>query len=113
MKTFSRSTTGTYVEKRADVAKVAQQVVAETGRIDFVVNTAGGARPRELAETSEGTICSSTDINYLARSSSPRSSIRIWLLPVARCCSYTSSSYTRGRSGYSLCSSAKAAIYQI
>ena len=27
VKTFSRSTTGTYVEKRADVAKVAQQVL--------------------------------------------------------------------------------------
>src|SRR3954447_19817623 len=30
VKTFSRSTTGTYVEKRADVAKVAQQVLDET-----------------------------------------------------------------------------------
>ena len=66
VKTFSRSTTGTYVEKRADVARVAQQVLDETGRIDFVVNTAGVLVRGELAETSEETIYSSTDINYLA-----------------------------------------------
>ena len=66
VKTFSRSTTGTYVERRADVAHVAQQVLAETGRIDFVVNTAGVLVRGELAETSEETIYSSTDVNYLA-----------------------------------------------
>ena len=49
VKTFSRSTTGTYVEKRADVAKVAQQALDETGRIDFVVNTAGVLVRGELA----------------------------------------------------------------
>ena len=102
VKTFSRSTTGTYVEKRADVAKVAQQVVAETGRIDFVVNTAGVLVRGELAETSEETIYSSTDINYLA----PIFVAQEFYPHLAASCGslllFTSSSYTRGRSGYSL-----------
>ena len=66
VKTFSRSSTGTHVEKRADIAEAAAQVLAETGRIDFVVNTAGVLVRGELAETSEETIYSSTEVNYLA-----------------------------------------------
>ena len=113
VKTFSRSTTGTYVEKRADVAKVAQQVLAETGRIDFVVNTAGVLVRGELAETSEETIYSSTDVNYLA----PIFVAQEFFPHLAASCGslllFTSSSYTRGRSGYSLYSSAKAAIVNL
>ena len=113
VKTFSRSATGTYVEKRADVAKVAQQVLEETGRIDFVVNTAGVLVRGELAETSEETIYSSTDINYLA----PIFVAQEFFPHLAESCGslllFTSSSYTRGRSGYSLYSSAKAAIVNL
>ena len=113
VKTFSRSATGTYVEKRADVAKVAQQVLDETGRIDFVVNTAGVLVRGELAETSEETIYSSTDINYLA----PIFVAQEFFPHLAESCGslllFTSSSYTRGRSGYSLYSSAKAAIVNL
>jgi 2-C-methyl-D-erythritol 4-phosphate cytidylyltransferase len=113
VKTFSRSTTGTYVEKRADVARVAQQVLEETGRIDFVVHTAGVLVRGELAETSEETIYSSTDINYLA----PIFVAQEFFPHLAASCGslllFTSSSYTRGRSGYSLYSSAKAAIVNL
>jgi ribitol-5-phosphate 2-dehydrogenase (NADP+) / D-ribitol-5-phosphate cytidylyltransferase len=112
VKTFSRSTTGTYVERRADVARVAQQVLAETGRIDFVVNTAGVLVRGELAETSEETIYSSTDVNYLApiflAQEFPHLAGSSGSLLL-----FTSSSYTRGRSGYSLYSSAKAAIVNL
>jgi len=106
-------TTGTHVEKRADVARVAQQVLDETGRIDFVVHTAGVLVRGELAETSEETIYSSTDINYLA----PIFVAQEFFPHLAASCGslllFTSSSYTRGRSGYSLYSSAKAAIVNL
>jgi ribitol-5-phosphate 2-dehydrogenase (NADP+) / D-ribitol-5-phosphate cytidylyltransferase len=113
VKTFSRSTTGTYVEKRTDVAKVAQQVLDETGRIDFVVNTAGVLVRGELAETSEETIYSSTDVNYLAPIFVAQEFFPHLAKSGGSMLLFTSSSYTRGRSGYSLYSSAKAAIVNL
>ena len=66
VRTFSRSSTGTHVERRADIAAAAEQVMEETGRVDFVVNTAGVLPRGTLLETSEETIYSATEINYLA-----------------------------------------------
>ncbi len=113
VRTFSRSSTDTHVERRQDLTRAAEQVLAETGRIDFVVNTAGVLVRGELAETSEETVYSSTDVNYLApifvaqefypHLASTRGSLLL----------FTSSSYTRGRSGYSLYSSAKAAAVNL
>jgi len=113
VKTFSRSTTATHVERRADIAAAAQEVLAETGRIDFVVNTAGVLPRGPLADTTEETIFLSTDVNYLApifiaqefypHLAQSRGSLLL----------FTSSSYTRGRSGYSLYSSAKAAMVNL
>jgi len=40
VRAYSRSSTGTHVENRADLAAVARRVLAETGQIDYVVNTA-------------------------------------------------------------------------
>ncbi|WP_249224838.1 bifunctional cytidylyltransferase/SDR family oxidoreductase [Nocardioides alcanivorans] len=110
---FSRSTTGTHVERRADVVKARDEVLAKTGSIDFVVNTAGVLPRGELLETSEETIWAATEINYLAPvfiaqifHEALRESRGGLLL-------YTSSSYTRGRAGYSLYSSAKAAVVNL
>jgi ribitol-5-phosphate 2-dehydrogenase (NADP+) / D-ribitol-5-phosphate cytidylyltransferase len=112
VKTFSRSTS-THLERRADFAHVAQQALAETGRIDFVVNTAGVLVRGELAETSAETIYSSTDINYLA----PIFLAQEFFPHLAASCGslllFTSPSYMRGRSGHCLYSSAKAAIVSL
>ncbi len=62
---FSRSSTKTHIERRADVAAAADAVLAETGRIDFVVNTAGLLPRGELTETTEETVYAATEINYL------------------------------------------------
>jgi ribitol-5-phosphate 2-dehydrogenase (NADP+) / D-ribitol-5-phosphate cytidylyltransferase len=113
VKTFSRSTTGTYVERRADVGRAANQVLAETGRIDFVVNTAGVLVRGELAEASEETIYSSTDVNYLAPIFLAQEFFPHLAASSGSLLLFTSSSYTRGRSGYSLYSSAKAAIVNL
>ncbi len=113
VRSFSRSSTGTHVERRSDVAAVAEQVLAETGRIDFVVNTAGVLVRGELGETSEETIYSSTDVNYLAPIFIAQQFYPYLQASRGSLLLFTSSSYTRGRSGYSLYSSAKAATVNL
>jgi 2-C-methyl-D-erythritol 4-phosphate cytidylyltransferase len=111
--TFSRSATGTHVERRSDVIAACEKVLAETGRVDFVVNTAGILPRGELADTSEETIYLATEVNYLA----PIHIAQVFQPHLAKAGGslllYTSSSYTRGRSGYSLYSSAKAAVVNL
>ncbi|NYD43541.1 bifunctional cytidylyltransferase/SDR family oxidoreductase [Nocardioides panaciterrulae] len=111
--TFSRSSTGTHVERRTDIAAAAEQVVARTGRVDFVVNTAGVLPRGALLDTSEETIYSATEINYLA----PVFIAQVFFPHLRKTSGsmllFTSSSYTRGRSGYSLYSSAKAATVNL
>jgi 2-C-methyl-D-erythritol 4-phosphate cytidylyltransferase len=110
---FSRSATGTHVERRADLVAAAERVLAETGRIDHVVNTAGVLPRGTLAETTEETVYAATDVNYLApvfiaQVFHPHLAVTGGSLLL-----FTSSSYTRGRSGYSLYSSAKAATVNL
>lgn len=110
---FSRSETGTHVERRSDVVDAAARVLAETGRIDFVVNAAGVLPRGELCDASEETVFHATEVNYLApvwiaQEFHPHLSANGGSLLL-----FTSSSYTRGRSGYSLYSSAKAAVVNL
>lgn len=111
--TFSRSSTGTHVERRADIAEAAKQVIAETGRVDFVVNTAGVLPRGELLATSEETIYAATEINYLAPVFIAQEFHPHLKATGGSLLLFTSSSYTRGRSGYSLYSSAKAAVVNL
>jgi 2-C-methyl-D-erythritol 4-phosphate cytidylyltransferase len=113
VRTYSRSSTGTHVERREDVAAVAREVLAETGRIDYVVNTAGVLPRGELAEISEETIYASTDVNYLAPIFIAQEFHAALAQTRGSLLLFTSSSYTRGRSGYSLYSSAKAAVVNL
>lgn len=110
---FSRSTTRTHVERREDVVSARDRVVAETGQVDFVVNAAGVLPRGALVEASEDLVLSSTEINYLA----PIHIAQVFHPYLRRTQGslllFTSSSYTRGRSGYSLYSSAKAAVVNL
>jgi 2-C-methyl-D-erythritol 4-phosphate cytidylyltransferase len=111
--TFSRSSTNTHVERRADVDSAARQVIAATGRVDFVVNTAGVLPRGSLLETSEETVYNATEINYLAPIFIAQVFHPHLLQTQGSLALFTSSSYTRGRSGYSLYSSAKAATVNL
>ena len=113
VRSFSRSTTGTHVERRSEVADAARTVLAETGRIDFVVNTAGVLPRGELTELTEETIYASTDVNYLAPVFVAQEFFPHLAAVDGSLLLFTSSSYTRGRSGYSLYSSAKAAVVNL
>ncbi|HEX8488651.1 MAG TPA: bifunctional cytidylyltransferase/SDR family oxidoreductase [Propionibacteriaceae bacterium] len=113
VRTFSRSGTGTHVERRVDVVAAANAVLEETGRIDFVVNSAGILPRGELADTSEETIYQATDVNYLAPIHIAQEFFPHLSVTGGSLLLFTSSSYTRGRSGYSLYSSAKAAVVNL
>lgn len=110
---FSRSTTGTHVQRREDLQEAARVAIEQHGSIDYVVNTAGVLPRGALVDASDETIWSATEINYIA----PVLIAQIFF-PYLRetkgsLLLFTSSSYTRGRSGYSLYSSAKAATVNL
>jgi 2-C-methyl-D-erythritol 4-phosphate cytidylyltransferase len=110
---FSRSSTNTHVERREDLMTASRTVLDATGRVDFVVNAAGVLPRGELIDTSEETIYAATEVNYLA----PILVAQVFHPHLKETSGsltlFTSSSYTRGRSGYSLYSSAKAATVNL
>ena len=110
---LGRSTTGTHVEDPEEVEAALARAYAETGRIDYVVNTAGVLRIGRLAETSQQTIEESLRVNYLAPVQLARAAHPYLARTGGQLLLYTSSSYTRGRAEYSLYSSAKAAIVNL
>jgi 2-C-methyl-D-erythritol 4-phosphate cytidylyltransferase len=110
---FSRSSTGTHVDRRADVAAAAAQAVAQTGRVDFVVNTAGVLPRGSLETTTEETIFNATEVNYLGPIFIAQEFYPHLAQTQGSLLLFTSSSYTRGRAGYSLYSSAKAAVVNL
>lgn len=111
--TFSRSSTNTHVDRREDIAAAAASVLATTDTIDFVVNTAGVLPIGDLADTTEETIFAATEINYLAPIFIAQEFYPHLATSAGSLLLFTSSSYTRGRKGYSLYSSAKAAVVNL
>ena len=113
VRSFSRSATRTHVERRADIVAARKQVLEETGRVDYVVNTAGVLPRGTLEETSEETIYAATEVNYVAPILIAQEFYPYLRETGGAMLLFTSSSYTRGRSGYSLYSSAKAATVNL
>jgi 2-C-methyl-D-erythritol 4-phosphate cytidylyltransferase len=111
--TFSRSTTRTHVERRADLEAAFNAVAEQRASIDFVVNTAAVLPRGALIETTEETIYAATEINYIAPILIAQLALPHLAASKGSLLYFTSSSYTRGRSGYSLYSSAKAAMVNL
>ena len=110
---FSRSTTNTHVERRADLQAAIRTVLSATDRIDHVVNSAAVLPRGQLVETSEEAVYAATEINYLAPVMIAQEFFPHLQQTRGSLLNFTSSSYTRGRSGYSLYSSAKAAVVNL
>ena len=110
---YSRSATGTDVARRADVAAAAADAIARFGRIDYVANTAGILPISNLVETSEEEVWAATEVNYLAPITIAQEFHPHLKTTGGSLLLFTSSSYTRGRKGYSLYSSAKAATVNL
>lgn len=110
---FSRTETGTYVENPQDIVTALAKAYGETGRVDYVVNTAGVLHTGRLDEVDGSIVEESLRINYLGPLHIARASIGYLRESKGQLLLYTSSSYTRGRAGYSLYSSAKAATVNL
>lgn len=111
--TFSRSTTGTHVQRRNDIMEARDIVIAEEGLIDYVINTAGVLPRGPLVEASDDTVWSATEVNYLAPVLIAQEFHQALRESRGGLLLFTSSSYTRGRADYSLYSSAKAATVNL
>ncbi|MER7174670.1 MULTISPECIES: bifunctional cytidylyltransferase/SDR family oxidoreductase [Streptomyces] len=110
---FGRSSTGTHVENPEHVDDALSQAYAQTGRIDYVINTAGVLRIGRLDEADNATIEEALKVNYLAPVQIARSSYKYLAETNGQLLLFTSSSYTRGRAEYSLYSSTKAAMVNL
>lgn len=110
---FSRSQTGTHVERPPEVAAALRQAHDATGRIDFVVNTAGVLQRGNLADIDPAVIEKTIRVNYLAPVLIAQAAMGYLGATRGHLLLYTSSSYTRGRAGYALYSSAKAAVVNL
>ncbi len=110
---YSRSATRTDVANPADIAAALEQAHSATGRVDFVVNTAGVLRIGRLDQTEDTVIEEALRVNYLAPVHIARASFPYLAQTGGQLLLYTSSSYTRGRGEYSLYSSTKAATVNL
>ncbi|MFD2079961.1 2-C-methyl-D-erythritol 4-phosphate cytidylyltransferase [Actinopolymorpha cephalotaxi] len=110
---FSRSATGTHVEDPEHVAAALKQAYDESGRIDYVAVTAGVLHTVPLAEAPDDLIAQSLQVNLLGPVYVARAAHRYLAETGGHLLLFTSSSYTRGRAGYSLYSSTKAAVVNL
>lgn len=110
---FSRSENGCHVESSQDVAHALATAYEATGRIDYIVITAGLLARGTLADTDESSIEEMIKVNYLAPVMVARRGLPYLQRTRGQLLMYTSSSYTRGRAGYSIYSSTKAAVVNL
>lgn len=110
---FSRSTTNTDVAILLDVKNALNLVYEKYGKIDYVVNCAAILEKQPLELTEYSKILNLININYLGAINVAQSSLQYLEQTSGQLLNFTSSSYTRGRSGYSLYSSSKAAIVNL
>ncbi|WP_026452214.1 bifunctional cytidylyltransferase/SDR family oxidoreductase [Aequorivita capsosiphonis] len=110
---FSRSTTNTDVSNIEDIRNAFSKVYQEEGKIDFVVNTAGILDKQALHNMALEDIQKSVNVNYLGSIYVAKEAFQYLNKTQGSLLLFTSSSYTRGRSLYSLYSSSKAAIVNL
>lgn len=107
---FSRSTNGIDVSDQENVVKALKEVYEKEGRIDAVINTAGILDKEPLANMDYEEVFRCIRVNYCGAVIVAKESYPYLCDSHGALLLFTSSSYTRGRSLYSLYSSSKAAI---
>lgn len=110
---FSRSTTGTDVGSPKAVRKALRAAHEEFGRIDAVVMTAGVLNIAPLVETPKQEVKRTIRTNLLAPATVARESFPYLEETGGEVVLFTSSSYTRGRAGYSIYSATKAGVVNL
>jgi 2-C-methyl-D-erythritol 4-phosphate cytidylyltransferase len=106
---FSRSM-GVDISNRNDVKNALKKVFENTGRINFVVNSAAILVKEPLAAMQHDVIEKMIASNYCGMVNVAAESYEYLRASQGQLLLYTSSSYTRGRAFYSIYSSTKAAV---
>ncbi len=101
------------VSKYQDVEKFLKDIYKKTGRIDYVINTAGILRMGRLVERNIEDIEQDIRVNYLGSINVVKASVPYLKESKGSIQLYASSSYTRGRALYSTYSSTKAGIVNL
>lgn len=109
---FSRAN-GVDISNKESVHKALESVFEKESRIDFVVNTAAILDKQPLHNMPYDAIIRSVEVNYTGAIIVAKESFPYLKQSKGSIILYTSSSYTRGRSLYSLYSSSKAAIVNL
>lgn len=109
---FSRSN-GVDIASKKDVKKALKKVFEKYGKIDSIINCAAILTKKELVKMSFEEISKEIDINFLGAVNIAKTSHKYLKKSKGSLVLYTSSSYTRGRAGYSLYSSTKAAVVNL
>lgn len=113
-KTYPASTrTGCDITDYENVADFLKQVFKETGKIDYVVNTAGVLKMGKLIDRDMADIKKDIEVNYIGAINVTKASIQYLQKTKGGILFFTSSSYTRGRALYSTYSSTKAGIVNL
>lgn len=105
--------TGTDVTDLNSLKKTFEQVKSENERIDYVVNAAGVLVKQPLAQMDYQDILQAIQINYIGAINVSLAAYEHLKESKGQLLNFTSSSYTFGRSFYSLYSSSKAAIVNL
>lgn len=104
---FSRSSNKIDVSNHENVAKALKQVHEETNRIDYIVNTAGILMKQPLEGMSYENIWQIVNVNVLGAINVAKEAFKYLKQSQGMLLLYTSSSYTRGRSLYSIYSASE------
>jgi len=110
---FSRSTTGTDVRDSEALRAALDGVAAEAGAIDVVIVTAGVLRISNLVDAPAEAVADTIDTNLLAPVVVAREAYPHLERSRGQLLLFTSSSYTRGRAGYSVYSATKAGVVNL
>ncbi len=101
------------ITSKKDVKKALKKVFEKYGKIDCVINCAAILTKKELVNMSFDEISKEISINFLGAVNIAKSSHKYLKKSKGSFILFTSSSYTRGRAGYSIYSSTKAAIVNL
>ncbi|MCZ4695109.1 2-C-methyl-D-erythritol 4-phosphate cytidylyltransferase [Ancylomarina euxinus] len=107
---FSRTHNNVNVKDKTAVNKALESVYKENKKIDYVINTAAILNKEPLMNLDTESIQEITQVNYIGMINVATESFKYLKETKGQLLLFTSSSYTRGRSSYSLYSSTKAAV---
>ena len=110
---FSRSATGTDIGKRKRVKAALELAFRDSGRIDYVVNSAGILEMGGLDTFSHEAVKNTIQVNLVGPIIIAQESLPYLKKSKGQLLYFTSSSYTRGRANYGMYSATKAATVNL